>query len=271
MPVTPNPDPVGGRPVVPTRGVLRPLGLDEVRISGGFWGRRQQVNGEATLDHGRGWMDKLGWTGHFVAAAGRASGGGEPVERRGREFSDSEVYKLVEAMAWEIGRTGDPARDAELVELAATFAKAQAPDGYLNTAFGGPGQRPRYSDLGAGHELYCTGHLLQAAVARARTHGEDELTGVACRAADQVCATFGPGGLPGICGHPQIETALVELARLTGEQHYLDQAALFVERRGHRSLPEHQFGWSYFQDDVPVRRAEVLRGHAVRALYLSCG
>lgn len=257
-------DPTGGRPVVPTRGALRPLGLGEVRLVGGFWGSRQQVNGEATLDHGRAWMDKLGWTGNFLAASG------EP-DRRGREFSDSEVYKLLEAMAWEIGRTGDAARDSELVELAGMVASAQAPDGYLNTAFGGPGQRSRYSDLAHGHELYCTGHLLQAAIARARTRGHDELVAVARRAADHVCDAFGRSGLPGICGHPEIEPALVELARVTGEQRYLDQAALFVARRGHGMLPEHQFGAAYFQDDIPVRRAEVLRGHAVRALYLSCG
>jgi DUF1680 family protein len=65
--------------------------------------------------------------------------------------------------------------------------------------------------------------------------------------------------------------ALVELARLTGEQRYLDQAAQFIDRRGHRTLPEREFGRTYFQDDVPVRRATVLRGHAVRALYLAAG
>ncbi|WP_233159791.1 glycoside hydrolase family 127 protein [Actinophytocola xanthii] len=270
--MTSEPDPTGGRPVVPGRGALRPLGLGEVRLTGGFWAGRQEVNGTATLDHGRAWMDKLGWTGHFETTARGLTA--EPGERRGREFTDSEVYKLMEAMAWEIGRTGDGDRAAELAELTALVAAAQDPDGYLNTAFGGRGQRPRYSDLAGGHELYCTGHLLQAAVAAARTagrHGQDSLPGVARRAADHVCDAFGPHGIPAVCGHPEIEPALVELARVTGEQRYLDQAALFVRRRGHRSLPETRFGWSYFQDDVPVRRAEVLRGHAVRALYLSCG
>ena len=138
----------GGRPVVPAHGSLRPLGLDEVSIVGGFWGERQRVNGEASIDHVRSWLDRLGWTGNFVAAR---RGEGSP-ERRGREFSDSEVYKLVEALSWEHGRTGHPDRDAEIRELTALFAGAQAADGYLHTAFGGPGQRPRYSDLGSGHE-----------------------------------------------------------------------------------------------------------------------
>jgi DUF1680 family protein len=149
--------------------------------------------------------------------------------------------------------------------------RAQAPDGYLGTAFGRPGRPARYSDLLFGHELYCTGHLLQAAVAAARTGRSPELVEVARRAADHVCETFGPGRNEGVCGHPEIETALVELYRVTGEQRYLDQARWFVDRRGHRSLPEHEFGWAYFQDDVPVRDAEVFRGHALRALYLAAG
>jgi DUF1680 family protein len=86
-----------------------------------------------------------------------------------------------------------------------------------------------------------------------------------------VCATFGPRGIQGVCGHPVIETALVELARATGEQRYLDQAALFVERRGQGTLSEGEFGRAYHQDDLPVREATVLRGHAVRALYLASG
>ncbi|MFD9700356.1 glycoside hydrolase family 127 protein [Lentzea sp. NPDC059081] len=250
-------------PVVPSRGALRPLGMDEVRVTGGFWARRQQVNGGATLGHALGWLGDLGWTGNFW------NGSGSP-ERRGREFSDSEVYKIVEAMAWEHGRTAAWELDDRIEGLTASFRAAQAEDGYLNTAFGGPGQRPRYSDLAGGHELYCTGHLLQAGVARTRSAGRRPLLDVARRAADHVCAAFGPDST-GFCGHPEIETALVELARVTGEQRYLDQAALFLNRRGHRSLPAHEFGWSYFNDDVPVREATVLRGHAVRSLYLACG
>lgn len=268
MPPTPLvADRTGGRPVVPSRGRRRPLGLAEVRIDGGFWGSRQATNGGSTLEHARSWMDKLGWTGNFVTAK---TGHGSP-DRRGREFSDSEVYKLMEAIAWELGRRPDAGLESELCELTGGLRAAQAPDGYLHTAFGRPGQRPRYSDLAFGHELYCAGHLVQAAVARARTAGDGELLTVARRAADHVCDTFGPDGVWGVCGHPEIEPALVELARVTGEQRYLEQASLFVERRGHRSIPRHHLGWAYFSDEQPVRAARVLRGHAVRALYLASG
>jgi DUF1680 family protein len=262
-------DPVGtsGRPVVPGSGALRPLGIDEVRLEPGFWADRQRLGGEVIIDHCRDWMTRLGWVGNFrLAAEGRPL-----AERQGREFSDSEVYKLLEALCWEAGRTAAAHAERGVADLTEVVAAAQEPDGYLNTRFGRQGPGVRYSDLERGHELYCYGHLIQAAVARLRTHGDDGLVAVARRAADHVCAQFGPDGRNGICGHPEIETALAELARATGEERYLEQARLFVERRGRGLLGAHELGQAYFQDDVPVRAARVLRGHAVRALYLACG
>lgn len=254
-------------PVAPRRSRLRPLGIPEVRITGGFWKERQQVNAEATLPHCLSWMERLGWLGNFRAVAEGRSG----AERSGRVFSDSEIYKLAEAMAWESARSGDASVKATLSRLAAEVGAAQQPDGYLNTAFGRPDLPPRYSDLEWGHELYCYGHLLHAGAAAGRVGVGGELLEIAVRAADHVCRTFADGANEGICGHPGIEMSLVELARLTGEQRYLDQAARFVERRGNGRLADIAFGRSYYQDDLPVRAATVLRGHAVRALYLAAG
>lgn len=256
-----------GLPVAPSTGVLRPLGLSEVQVTGGFWKDFQDLNASVMIRHAEDWMERVGWIGNFDAAVeGRL-----PADRRGREFADSDVYKLMEAMAWEIGRTGDAELEARFQALVDRIEPVQEPDGYLNTHFGRPGQQPRYSDMEWGHELYCFGHLIQAAVARGRTHGRDRFVEIAIRAADHVCETFGPGGLDTVGGHPEIEPALVELARYTGERKYLDQAKLFVDRRGHGRLGEIWFGPEYFQDDLPVRDAEVLRGHAVRALYLAAG
>ena len=246
-------------PVVPSSGVLRPVSPDAVRITGGFWAVRQATNTEGTLPHAHAWMDRQGWTGNFTA---------EPDARRGREFVDSEIYKLLEAYCWDSARAD---HTAAVTVLTARLAGAQAADGYLGTAFGRPGQPARWSDPTWGHELYSMGHLLQAGVAAARTGRAPALVGIARRAADHIVATFGADGRQGVCGHPEVETALVEWYRVTGERRYLEQARLFVERRGHRSLPEHEFGWGYFSDDVPVRAADVLHGHAVRALYLASG
>jgi DUF1680 family protein len=252
-------------PVAPATGALRPLTLDEVRLDGGFWGERQRVNATATIDHCDTWEQRVGWIGNFA----RALDGTLVGHRTGREFSDSDVYKLIEAMAWEVGRTGDPRLEARIGELTALIGQVQEPDGYLSTRYGRPGQPARYSDLAWGHELYCYGHLIQAAVARLRTGHDDALVMIARRAADHVCDTFGPDGIASVCGHPEIEVALAELARATGERRYLDQAALFLARRGTGTLPEIEFGRAYYQDDQPIRAATVLRGHAVRALYLA--
>ena len=260
---------VPAAPVVPGTGRLRPLGLGEVRITGGFWAERQRTNATVTLRHIAHWQTREGWIGNFdLAAAGTL-----PQGRRGREFSDSEVYKFLEAAAWQLGTGPDEELETTFRDFVARIAAAQEPDGYLNTNFGRPGQVARWTDLAWGHELYCLGHLFQAAVARGRTDpdADDGLLGVAVRAADLVCEVFGEGGIESVCGHAEVEVGLAELGRLTGNARYLDQARLFIDRRGHGTLPDQEWGRAYYQDDVPIRDAEVLRGHAVRANYLAAG
>jgi len=260
---------VPATPVHPSTGRLRPLGLGEVRITGGFWAERQQTNAAATLPHIAHWLEREGWIGNYdLAAAGRL-----PEGRRGREFSDSEIYKFLEAASWELGRRPDPALEATFRSFVCRVAAAQQADGYLGTAFGRPGQQPRWSDLAWGHELYCLGHLFQAAVARERTApgADDGLLGIARRAADLVCDVFGEDGIQSVCGHAEVEVGLAELSRATGEPRYLHQAKLFIDRRGHHVLPEPEWGRRYFQDDLPIRQATVQRGHTVRANYLAAG
>lgn len=256
-------------PVAPSRGPRRGAFGAEVSFdASGFWGSRQRVNATATLEHCLDWMERLGWIENFD----RVARGEVTYDRPGWQFSDSELYKLMEAMAWEYGRTHDSVIDRMFCDLTSRVSAAQDADGYIGTAFGHSGLPPRYSDLSMGHELYNMGHLLQAGVARLRTVGDDELVDVARRAADHICHEFGPDGRQGICGHPEIEVALAEFGRATGERTYIDQAQLFIERRGHGTLPVRPLlSAAYFQDDVPVRDADALRGHAVRALYLSAG
>ncbi|GAA2412394.1 glycoside hydrolase family 127 protein [Nonomuraea africana] len=234
-------------PVLPSSGALSPLGLDAVRLAPGFWGDRVALNREVTIAHCLDWMEREGWIGNFRGA----------LPRRGREFSDSEIYKLLEAMAW--------ADHPGFAELAQTVVQAQEGDGYLNTRWSGS----RYVDLEWGHELYCYGHLIQAGVARLRAHGEDAFTEAVRKAADHVCRRF--MDTTETCGHPELEMALVELYRATGAERYLELARRLLERRGLPALGPIPFGAAYFQDDLPVRQATALRGHAVRALYLACG
>jgi DUF1680 family protein len=266
-----------GGPVVPSSSRLTPLDASEIRLVDGFWGERQRLNADVILRHCEEWMERIGWTANFD----RAASGEEGWEHAGIEFVDSEIHKLLEGMAWELGRpvdTGDATARAARADLEDRFARliarvaaAQDPDGYLHTSFGRPWQRPRYSDLEWGHELYSMGHLIQAGVAAHRTGASDELVGVVTRVADHLWEAFGPDGRVAVCGHPEVEVALAELGRALGEPRYVELARLFVERRGHGLLGPVEYGAEYFQDDVPVRDAEVLRGHAVRALYLAAG
>lgn len=252
-------------PVLPTAGSLSPLPVEAVAIHSGFWGDRQSLNSRAIIPHSAGWMERLDWVANLERA-----GAGAKYEHRGREFADSEIYKLIEAISWDKAR-GVHDQDDILDRLLTTIASAQDPDGYLHTLFGRAWQRPRYSDFQWGHELYCFGHLIQAAVAHHRSTGENRFLQIAIRVADHVCTMFGADGLNRVCGHAEIEVALVELYRVTGDERYLTQAKIFVERRGEGTLPLFEFGQAYWQDDIPVRAASVLRGHAVRALYLAAG
>ncbi|TRY17004.1 glycoside hydrolase family 127 protein [Tessaracoccus rhinocerotis] len=253
-------------PVAPSNGVLQPIAIDRIVIDGGFWGERQQLNADAIIPHCLKWETKAGWVENFV----HTLEGTIHEHRQGREFADSDVYKLIEAMAWEAGRSDDAELDAEIERLGAMIKAVQREDGYLNTNFDNPGQQPRYTDFEWGHELYNYGHLIQAAVARIRTGRADSvIVDVATRVADHVVAEFGAGANEKICGHPEIEVALAEFARATGDERYLEQASLFIERRGHDLLADIEWGRSYYQDDQPYRDAEVLVGHSVRALYLT--
>jgi uncharacterized protein len=239
---------------------LQPLGMRDVALTRGFWADAQARNGDRTIPHTRHWIEQVGTVENFRGDA----------PRRGVPFADSDVYKVLEAMAWELSRTGDASIGDDIEELAAVVAGALEDDGYLNTYWRERGER--YVDLQMGHELYCFGHLIQAAVAAARAGGDGVLVDLGRRVADHVCDEFGPDGpRPRICGHPEIEMALVELYRLTDERRYLDTARAMIDRRGHGVLGEGEFGPAYYQDDVPIRDARVMHGHAVRALYLLIG
>src|ERR1051325_9302895 len=119
-------------PVDPSRGALRPLGLHEVRLTDGFWAERQRLNATTVLAHCTAWMERAGWLDNMrgLAAGGPIAGG------RGREFADSDIYKLLEAYSWEAARSGDAAADQMVTDWGTTLAAAQSPDGYINTNFG---------------------------------------------------------------------------------------------------------------------------------------
>jgi DUF1680 family protein len=256
-------------PVAPTPGAacrLRPVPLGAVTIAGGLWSARRQVNGDVAVPLGRERLESAGNLDNLRIAAGTMSG-----EPRGPVFMDSDVYKWLEAAAWEYARRPS----AELLEaqreITAIVAAAQQSDGYLDSIVQLEQDGERYRELGWSHEHYCAGHLFQAAVAQARCTGERGLLDVAVRLADHLVRTFGENGRHDLDGHPEVEMALVELYRETGTRDYLDLARYFVEARGQGRIVAYGRDPAYFADRVPVREQTTVEGHAVRAVYLGAG
>ena len=255
---------------------LRPVPLTAVTLTDDFWAPRRWVNREVTLPSQYHLLEETGRIDNFRGAAGKLD-----VPFQGRYYNDSDVYKWLEAVAWTLATDTDPAFRAEpqgeaLVQMAGTviaeIADAQQPDGYLNTYFTHDRGTERWTNLRDKHELYCAGHLIQAAVAHRRATGDGRLLHVARRLADHICDLFGPQyGRDTACpcppGHPEIEMALVELARETGEPKYLRQAQFFLDARGRGLIG----GRAYHQDHKPFRETERMVGHAVRAVYLNAG
>lgn len=212
---------------------------------------------------------------------------GSPDTANVQMFWDSDVAKVIEAAAYVLYRKRNPELEEKMDSIIDMFYKLQQPDGYLNSWFirMQPGQR--WTNLRDCHELYCAGHLMEAAVAYFYATGKRRLLDAMCRYADHIDRMFGPrpGQRPGYCGHEEIELALVRLARATGEKKYLELARYFIEQRGQqphyfdieaaeRGADPKQFRhrtYEYNQSHLPVREQTQVTGHAVRAMYLYSG
>ena len=221
---------------------------------------------------------------NFRIAAGISRG-----EYHGMVFQDSDLYKWLEAVAYQLAVRPDLSLREAADSAIRLIGQAQTPEGYLNTYYQTHPDEKRFSNLQNNHELYCAGHLIEAAVAFAQTVGDTRLLDVARRYADLIDRVFGPeeGKLHGYPGHEIIEMALVRLFRLTGEERYLRLARYFIDQRGQAPLyfeeearrdGNRDFVWNetfmryqYYQAGKPVREQTEAEGHAVRAVYLYSG
>ena len=248
-------------------GVLATLDARAATVTGGMWAARQTVNRESALRHGLRMLEEAGNLENLRIAAGRSTG-----HYRGPVFMDSDVYKWLEAAAYEIMRVPSDALRSDVDRLIELVAAAQRDDGYLNSYYQVAEPGRRWTDFAYGHELYCAGHLFQAGVAHHRATGDGRLLAISRRFADCLSAVFGPGKRLAVPGHPEVEMALVELYRETGARRYLDLARFFVDQRGRGWLgPGRHNSSASYQDRVPVRDAVEIEGHAVRAGYLASG
>jgi uncharacterized protein len=268
--------PVAGpvRPTQQSRAATHPLPLSAVRITGGFWAARQRTNREVSIPIGSRRLRDAGNLANLELAARSSDAEGMPddEEYRGPVFMDSDVSKWLEAVCWESAREPSSSLSSEVETFSRALAGAQRPDGYLNSYVQVVrGDHDRYRDLAMGHEHYCFGHLIQAAVAAHRAFGDCALWQVGLSAADHLARTFGPDLNPGLDGHPVVEMALVELYRETGETRFLGLAEHFITSRGRSSIRGYGREPIYFSDRVPVAESSAPEGHAVRAMYLAAG
>ncbi|MBN2019360.1 MAG: glycoside hydrolase family 127 protein [Sedimentisphaerales bacterium] len=246
---------------------IESVGLRDVSLEGGFWGKRLEMNREVTIPHIFKQCQAKGRIDNFAIAGGSMQG-----EPKGNfPFDDTDVYKAIEAASYSLMTRPDPNLEKYLDEIIAKIAAAQEEDGYLYTARTNKYKRlanwygpQRWSRVDKSHELYDAGHLYEAAAAHYLTTGKRTLLNVAMKNADMLCKTFGPDKLHKWPGHQVIEMGLVKLYRVTGERRYLDLAKFFLDVRGPR-------GGEYAQaHKKPVDQNEAV-GHAVRAAYMYGG
>jgi DUF1680 family protein len=244
---------------------LRPVAVSDVRLSDPIWEPRRRLTTERTIPEQHALLESSQRLDNFRRAAGTLDG-----PFYGRYFNDTDVYKWLEAASWALAYGYDSALDRLVDEVIEIVGAAQLPDGYLDNFYTVDQLDKRWTNLTVTHELYCAGHLFQAGVAHVRATGKTSLLDICCKFADLICNTFGPvesGKTPGTDGHEEVELALVELGRVTGNQRYIDQALYFLDARGHGLVG----GDEYHQDHVPFRDATEVVGHAVRQVYLTAG
>jgi len=221
---------------------------------------------------------------NFRIATGENDG-----EFKGMVFQDSDVAKWLEAVAYSLSTDPDESLEKQADSVIELIEKAQKPDGYLDTYFIVAKPNKEWTNLAECHELYCAGHMLEAAVAYFQATGKKKFLNVMIRFVDHIENKFGSeeGKLKGYPGHQVIELALIKLYRITGEKKYLKLAKYFVDERGqepnyfkqewengdktvHRHIFE-KMDLDYLQVHKPVREQETAVGHVVRALYMYSG
>ncbi len=245
---------------------LTPVPFHKVKVDSLFWSPRIDTIRRETTRYCLKRCEETGRIANFRRAAGM-----EPGEFQGIYFNDSDVYKVLEGVAYALMGGADPELEQAADRVIDAICASQQPDGYLFSYYTLTDPQKRWSDMGY-HEAYCLGHMIEGAIAYFQATGKRKWLDCAERAVKQMMSVIGPGKRHWITGHQEIELALVKLYRLTGEQAYLDYAKWLIAERGYghlHSLDFDRMGFKpeYCQDDLPAEQLSKVTGHAVRAMY----
>jgi len=239
----------------------------DTKLTGGFWGQKQRLIREVSI-----WnvYKRFEETGRFAAFRCDWK---EGMPDKPHIFWDSDIAKWIEAVAYLCEEKREPKLEAIVDEIVVQIEKNQWEDGYFNIYFTVCEPQARFTRR-TDHELYCAGHLIEAAVAYAHATGKDKLLKLMCRYADLIDRVFRIEHSAKFCtpGHEEIELALIKLYHATGERRYLLLSQYFIDTRG--MLEEQSYDWTgafYHQSHKPVREQTTAEGHSVRAVYLYSG
>ncbi len=257
---------------------IQQVNLNEVELTDNFWLPKIRTIQEKTIRYAFDKCDSEGRMENFITAGNVIRGGAGKV-RGVMPFDDTDVYKTIEGAAYSLINAPNPALDAYIDSIIGIIAYGQEPDGYLTTWRTIDPENPpawwvksgggRWFDLGSSHELYNAGHLFEAAVAHYWATGKRNFLDIAFKNADLLVEVFSNDTLNEVPGHQIIETGLIKLYRIAGNEEYLHLAKRFLDLRGdsiHRTIRG-----AYSQDHLPVVQQDEVVGHAVRAVYMYAG
>jgi DUF1680 family protein len=250
---------------------LHTVPVGAVHIYDGFWSARRKVTTERSLPTLLLLLEEHGVIDNFRRLQGHPE-----IPRKGPLYTDSDLYKWIEAASWALASNETSNADkqklhSDIDTLTGYIVAAQEPSGYLNTYFVGDKAHLRFTDLPHSHEDYCLGHLIQAGIANYRATGNRRLLDAGIRFADYVVDNFGPSKRPFVTGHPELEMALVELYRTTRDAKYLEFTRYLFSGVEKDRLKLKDADVRYMFSGKPFTSHTEFEGHAVRALYAVSG
>lgn len=278
-----------------TEETTKAVDFTRVQVTDEFWSARQRQIVCVTVPAGIANVEKSGGGISNMINAGKKNRGESYGDFEGAIYVDSDVHKLVEAMCYALQLEAGADEQvleaqsmirAKLEEWIPYYQAAQESDGYFDTYFTLARPDAKYNCFND-HELYCAGHLYEAAVAHYRMSGgtDTRLLDIAVKNANHICSLFGEGKWKAVPGHQEIELALLKLASLCKEigvlngydyaaraADYIEMASFFLRTRGDHE-ERHGVLWDpeLVQDDKPITKQTEILGHAVRAHYMCIG